>query len=120
MRMCFRVSLLDSGLLVDDVMMLMVNVSDSGVPPLHSEASVRVRVDDINHDAPHFEQALYEAVVTEHSVEGSVVLTVNAHTSQSYTQLSYTVIGTHHFVIQDANNVSKGHLGVFWSRVLES
>ncbi|GBP81327.1 Fat-like cadherin-related tumor suppressor homolog [Eumeta japonica] len=53
---------------------LIVRADDRGVPALHSTAVLRIRVTDVNDNAPMFTQANYTAVVREDSSLGYTVL----------------------------------------------
>ena len=69
-------------------------------------ATMTIRIDELNDEMPHFEQALYEALVLEHATRGSVVLSVMALVRRPDTEIQYSLVGTEHFVLGDSRNVS--------------
>ncbi|KAL2098180.1 hypothetical protein ACEWY4_007387 [Coilia grayii] len=58
---------------------LTVTVSDRGVPPLNSSATVSVSVLDVNDHSPVFGSTEYHVQVRENSLPGTVIVQVSAH-----------------------------------------
>ncbi|KAL0273341.1 UNVERIFIED_CONTAM: hypothetical protein PYX00_006035 [Menopon gallinae] len=61
-----------------DLYELKIRASDAGKPPLHSEALVRVQIDDVNDNPPSFALAMHFVRVREDVPVGSVVAVVGA------------------------------------------
>ena len=59
--------------------LLQVTVSDNGSPPLSSTTRVVVIVDDVNDNAPQFEQSFYHIVIPETQHHDSAVIQVVKH-----------------------------------------
>ena len=97
-------------------MTLTLTCQDQGQPQRSSTAVMTVRVDELNDDAPHFERALYEGVVPEHSTRGTPVVTVAALLRRQDTEIQYSIAGTEYFELADPKNVSIIRLfnGVFF------
>jgi len=55
-----------------------VVASDAGVPPLSSSVTVTVSVTDVNDNSPTFDQAAYEASVSDRAPRGQFVVAVHA------------------------------------------
>ncbi|XP_026137609.1 protocadherin-16-like [Carassius auratus] len=58
--------------------LVVIEASDSGTPPLTAITTVQVHVSDINDNAPVFHQTEYRASVSEDEVPGSTILTLEA------------------------------------------
>ncbi|XP_076447693.1 protocadherin Fat 4-like [Babylonia areolata] len=54
----------------------LVRVTDDGNPQLHADVKVNIAVNDLNDNAPKFDQAAYNASVTENAPVGTGVFTV--------------------------------------------
>ncbi|XP_050394981.1 cadherin-23 isoform X6 [Patella vulgata] len=63
---------------LNSVVNLKVEAIDQGSPPLASTVNVSIVMEDLNDNAPVFEQNKYSAVVPENSTEGTVLLVVKA------------------------------------------
>lgn len=55
-----------------------IEARDHGTPSLSSIATVQVQVSDVNDNAPVFHQSEYRAIVSEDSLPGSTVITLEA------------------------------------------
>uniref|UniRef100_A0A8C9WZK6 FAT atypical cadherin 3a n=1 Tax=Sander lucioperca TaxID=283035 RepID=A0A8C9WZK6_SANLU len=71
-----------------------VRATDNGFPPLSSEVSVIVVVNDINDNAPVFNQLLYEAYVNELAPRGHFLTCVQASDADSsdFDNLEYSIL----------------------------
>ncbi|XP_039647038.1 protocadherin Fat 3a isoform X5 [Perca fluviatilis] len=71
-----------------------VRATDNGFPPLSSEVSVIVVVNDINDNPPVFNQLLYEAYVNELAPRGHFVTCVQASDADSsdFDNLEYSIL----------------------------
>lgn len=58
--------------------LVVIEASDSGTPPLSTLGTVQVHVSDVNDNAPVFHQTEYRASVSEDEVPGSTILTLEA------------------------------------------
>ncbi|KAI7801010.1 putative protocadherin-16 [Triplophysa rosa] len=58
--------------------LVVVEASDCGTPPLTSQTTVQVHISDINDNAPVFLQIEYRASISEDEVPGSSILTLEA------------------------------------------
>ncbi|XP_043115735.1 protocadherin-16 [Puntigrus tetrazona] len=58
--------------------LVVIEASDSGTPPLTALTTVQVHVSDVNDNAPVFHQTEYRASVSEDEVPGSTILTLEA------------------------------------------
>lgn len=58
--------------------LVVIEASDSGTPPLTAFTTVQVHVSDVNDNAPVFHQTEYRASVSEDEVPGSTILTLEA------------------------------------------
>ena len=58
--------------------MLNVSAEDCGVPKMATHQELRVYVEDVNDNAPLFQQAVYHSNVSEASPAGTPVATVTA------------------------------------------
>ncbi|XP_041054608.1 protocadherin Fat 4 [Carcharodon carcharias] len=58
--------------------MLLVTVTDAGVPPLTGSGTIKIIVDDLNDNSPAFEQSQYTVTVSEASPIGLTLLTIHA------------------------------------------
>ncbi len=65
---------------------LTVAATDRGTPPLTSFVTVKVRVEDINDNAPVFKQSLYNTSVSEDDSIGTFVVKVEATDADSWDQ----------------------------------
>ncbi|KAM4834243.1 protocadherin-10 isoform 1-T1 [Thomomys bottae] len=61
-----------------DAYTLTVVARDGGAPALATSRSIRVRVADVNDNAPRFSQPLYDVHVTENNVPGAYIYAVSA------------------------------------------
>ncbi|XP_068568833.1 protocadherin Fat 3-like isoform X5 [Cebidichthys violaceus] len=71
-----------------------VRATDNGFPPLSSEVSVIVVVNDMNDNPPVFNQLLYEAYVNELAPKGHFVTCVHASDADSsdFEKLEYSIL----------------------------
>ncbi|XP_047191403.1 protocadherin Fat 3a isoform X11 [Scophthalmus maximus] len=71
-----------------------VRATDNGFPPLSSEVSVIVMVNDMNDNPPVFNQLLYEAYVNELAPRGHFVTRVQASDADSsdFDKLEYSIL----------------------------
>ncbi|XP_076590808.1 protocadherin Fat 3-like isoform X6 [Chaetodon auriga] len=71
-----------------------VKATDNGFPPLSSEVSVIVMVNDMNDNPPVFNQLLYEAYVNELAPRGHFVTCVQASDADSsdFAKLEYSIL----------------------------
>ncbi|XP_056297999.1 protocadherin Fat 3a isoform X3 [Pseudoliparis swirei] len=71
-----------------------VRATDNGFPPLSSEVSVVVEVNDINDNPPIFNQLLYEAYVNELAPRGHFLTCVQASDADSsdFEKLEYSIL----------------------------
>uniref|UniRef100_A0A665T275 FAT atypical cadherin 3a n=1 Tax=Echeneis naucrates TaxID=173247 RepID=A0A665T275_ECHNA len=71
-----------------------VRATDNGFPPLSSEVSVVVMVNDMNDNPPVFNQLLYEAYVNELAPRGHFVTCVQASDADSsdFDRLEYSIL----------------------------
>ncbi|XP_029629523.1 protocadherin Fat 3a isoform X1 [Salmo trutta] len=71
-----------------------VRATDNGFPPLSSEVSVTVVVNDMNDNPPMFNQLLYEAYVSELATRGYFLTCVQASDADSsdYDKLEYSIL----------------------------
>ncbi|XP_031734075.1 protocadherin Fat 3a isoform X2 [Anarrhichthys ocellatus] len=71
-----------------------VRATDNGFPPLSSEVSVIVVVNDMNDNPPIFNQLLYEAYVNELAPKGHFVTCVHASDADSsdFEKLEYSIL----------------------------
>lgn len=58
---------------------LQILISDNGVPPLSSMTRVVVKVEDINDNAPEFEQVSYDIQIPPSSDENQPLFQVRKH-----------------------------------------
>uniref|UniRef100_A0A673NB94 Protocadherin-16 n=1 Tax=Sinocyclocheilus rhinocerous TaxID=307959 RepID=A0A673NB94_9TELE len=58
--------------------LVVIEASDSGTPPLTALTTVQVHVSDVNDNAPVFHQTEYRASVSEDEAPGSTILTLEA------------------------------------------
>ncbi|CAI8026953.1 Cadherin EGF LAG seven-pass G-type receptor 3 [Geodia barretti] len=68
--------------------------TDSGIPPLSSNTTVTIAIEDVNDNAPIFEFALVDASVVENSAPGQSVVYVTATDADSgeNAELSYDIM----------------------------
>ncbi|XP_060561268.1 LOW QUALITY PROTEIN: protocadherin Fat 1-like [Ruditapes philippinarum] len=73
----------------------LVEATDSGQLPLSSNAVVRVKISDLNDNAPIFDQASYHCVITDQGERGQLVTKVSATDpdTSSAGLLRYSIIG---------------------------
>uniref|UniRef100_A0A669E5C8 FAT atypical cadherin 3a n=1 Tax=Oreochromis niloticus TaxID=8128 RepID=A0A669E5C8_ORENI len=71
-----------------------VRATDNGFPPLSSEVSVTVMLNDINDNPPVFNQLLYEAYVNELATRGHFITCVQASDADSsdFDKLEYSIL----------------------------
>lgn len=71
-----------------------VRATDNGFPPLSSEVSVTVVLNDINDNPPVFNQLLYEAYMNELAPRGHFITCVQASDADSsdYDKLEYSIL----------------------------
>ncbi|XP_015197069.2 protocadherin Fat 3 isoform X3 [Lepisosteus oculatus] len=71
-----------------------VRATDNGFPPLSSEVSVTVYVNDMNDNPPVFNQLLYESYVSELAPKGHFVTCVQASDADSsdFDKLEYSIL----------------------------
>ncbi|CAB1348171.1 unnamed protein product, partial [Coregonus sp. 'balchen'] len=87
-----------------------VRATDNGFPPLSSEVSVTVVVNDMNDNPPVFNQLLYEAYVSELAPRGHFVTCIQASDADSsdYDKLEYSILSGNeriNFVMDDKTGI---------------
>ncbi|KAM9801014.1 protocadherin Fat 3a [Neosynchiropus ocellatus] len=87
-----------------------VRATDNGFPPLSSEVTVIVTVNDTNDNPPVFNQLLYEAYVNELAPKGHFVTSVQASDADSsnFEKLEYSILSGNekkNFVMDKMNGV---------------
>ncbi|KJH45106.1 cadherin domain protein [Dictyocaulus viviparus] len=80
---------------VEKLLSLTVIATDSGEPPLSTEAIVTIQVLDENDNVPVFVKESYKASIDENSTNGTKVLQVKAldQDSEHYGRVAYSIIG---------------------------
>ncbi|KAG8453727.1 hypothetical protein GDO86_000378 [Hymenochirus boettgeri] len=73
---------------------LEVRATDNGIPPLSSDATVHIRVTDLNDNSPLFTQQIYEAKISELTRPGHFVTCVKATDADSLDseKLEYSIL----------------------------
>lgn len=87
-----------------------VRATDNGFPPLISEVSVKIVVNDMNDNPPAFNQLLYEAYVNELASRGHFVTCVQASDADSsdFDKLEYSILSGN----EQMNFVMEKKLGI--------
>ncbi|XP_051514047.1 protocadherin beta-16-like [Myxocyprinus asiaticus] len=76
---------------------LVLTAVDGGDPHLSGTSQIRIKVLDVNDNAPVFTHSVYKATVTENSPKGTVVMRVEASDADQSTngKIVYSVTNTH-------------------------
>ncbi|XP_040201060.1 protocadherin Fat 2 [Rana temporaria] len=87
-----------------------VRATDSGLPPLHSDALVIVNITDVNDNPPEFRETYYEANISELANCGHIVIKVQAFDLDSVDagKLEYLILSGNnhrHFTINRTSGV---------------
>ncbi|KAM6970716.1 protocadherin gamma-C5-like [Aplochiton taeniatus] len=79
--------------------------TDAGSPPLSSQKSITVKVEDVNDNPPRFSDMTYNVYVMENNTPGSVICSVSAHDMDlgNNAKIEYSVIDSK---VQDASVAS--------------
>ncbi|KAF6720859.1 Protocadherin Fat 3 [Oryzias melastigma] len=87
-----------------------VRATDNGYPALSSEVTVTVTLNDMNDNAPVFNQLLYEAYVSELAPRGHFITCVQASDADSsdFDKLEYSILSGNermHFVLEKSTGI---------------
>ncbi|XP_052010734.1 protocadherin beta-16-like [Xyrauchen texanus] len=76
---------------------LVLTAVDGGDPHLSGTSQIRIKVLDVNDNAPVFTHSVYKATVTENSPKGTVVMRVEASDADQSTngKIDYSITNTH-------------------------
>ncbi|XP_062856682.1 protocadherin Fat 2 [Trichomycterus rosablanca] len=103
---------------------LKIKATDSGTPPLSSEAQITVMVTDVNDNPPNFSDSQYRASLDEMATCGHVVIKVQASDPDSKDNLQYKILSGNegrYFAMNESSglisfsNVCKRNLDPFYN-----
>ena len=79
---------------LQDEYILILSVSDQGVPPLTGNGIVYVRLSDVNDDAPYFEASMLqiETSITENSPLNTPITVITAQDRDFNAQIEYAIV----------------------------